>query len=163
MNRFSSLRVRLVGIVLLAVAPALALLVYANLRWMWVDFGFGLFALAAAWIGGELFVLRQVKSILSSTRKLAAGDLSSRTGLRSEPTELGELARSIDAMAETLEGQIRERERSEKSLLNRAHQQTVIAALGQFALVASDLPTLLNQTALLVTPTLEVEYCEILE
>jgi len=66
----------LVGIVFLAVAPALALLVYANLRWMWMDFAFGLFALAAAWIGGELFILRQVKSILSSTRKLAAGDLS---------------------------------------------------------------------------------------
>ncbi|MDB6067444.1 MAG: Histidine kinase [Pedosphaera sp.] len=163
MNRFSSLRVRLVGIVLLAVAPALALLIYANLRWMWMDFAFGLFALAAAWIGGELFVLRQVKSILGSTRKLAAGDLSSRTGLMSEPTELGELARSIDAMAETLEGQIRERERSERSLLNRAHQQTVIAALGQFALMMSDLPTLLNQAVLLVGPTMEVEYCEILE
>ena len=150
MNHFSSLRVRMVGIVFLAVAPALALLVYAKLDWLWPGFCMGLFALAAAWLGGELFILRQVKSLQIAARKLAAGDLSTRTGLLNEPTELGELARALDAMAETLELQTHERERSEATLLNRAHQQTVIAALGQFALVTTDISTLLNQTVMLV-------------
>ena len=163
MNRFSSLRVRMVGIVFLAVAPALALLVYAKLDWLWPEFCLGLFALSVAWLGGELFVLRQVKSLQLAACKLAAGDLSTRTGLLNEPTELGELARSLDVMAETLELQTQERERSEATLLNRAHQQTVIAALGQFALVTSDISMLLNQTVMLVTQTLEVEYCMILE
>ncbi|MDB6124571.1 MAG: Histidine kinase [Pedosphaera sp.] len=161
MKRFSSLRIRLVGIVFLAVAPATVLLVYTHLSW--IGFIIGLLALGAAWIGGEMFVLRQIDSLLAATKGLASGNLSSRTGLSSETTELGELARSFDVMAETLEKQNRERENTEKSLLNRAHQQTVIAALGQYAIVASDLSPLLTQSVLLIAQTLEVEYCSVLE
>src|ERR1700689_5731859 len=99
MKRFSSLRVRLVGIVLLAVAPALALLIYmGRAGWMWVDFTLGLFALGAAWMGGELFILRQVKSIMGSARELATGDLSSRPDLPDDKTELGDLAPLLAAM-----------------------------------------------------------------
>ena len=163
MSRFSSLRVRLAGFVLLAVSLALALLVLANASGLWVDFTIGLVALAAAWMGGGLFVLRQLTSIQIAAKKLAEGDLSSRTGLGNNRSELGELARSIDTMAETLQRQIKEREETEKSLLNRAHQQTVVAALGQFALQASDLSTLLNQAVMLVAQTVEAEYCHILE
>jgi signal transduction histidine kinase/CheY-like chemotaxis protein/HAMP domain-containing protein len=164
MKRFSSLRVRLAGIVLLAVTPALALLIYLGpATWLWVDFTIGLFALAAAWMGGELFILRQVKTILSSARKLAAGDLSSRTGLPGEATELGDLANTLDAMAEALERQIKQREATELSLLNRALQQTVIAALGQCALQTTDLTTLFSQSVALVAQTLELEYCVLLE
>jgi signal transduction histidine kinase len=150
--------------VLLAVTPALALLIYLGpATWLWVDFTVGLFALAAAWMGGELFVLRQVNSITKAARKLAGGDLSSRTGLLTEPTELGDLAHTLDDMAETLERQIARREQTEKSLLNRALQQTVIAALGQCALQTSELSTLLSQSAMLVAQTLEVEHCAVLE
>ena len=163
MSRFSSLRVRLVGIVFLAVAPAVALLIYTDLRWLWIGFVIGLFALAAAWFGGELFVLRQVNSIMGAARRLTAGDLNTRTGLANERTELGDLGRALDNMAETLQRQNEERERYEKTLLSRAHQQTVIAALGQFALTAPDLTALLNQAMMLVSQTLEVEYCMALE
>jgi signal transduction histidine kinase/HAMP domain-containing protein len=164
MKPFSSLRVRLAGIVLLAVTPALALLIYLEpAKWLWVDFTLGLFALAAAWMGGELFVLRQVGTITKSARKLATGDLSSRTGLLKDSTELGDLAHTLDEMADALERQIAKREQTEKSLLNRALQQTVIAALGQCALQASELSTLLSQSAMLVAQTLEVEYCAVLE
>jgi signal transduction histidine kinase/CheY-like chemotaxis protein len=163
MNRFSSVRVRLVGFVFLAVALAWAILAYFRLDWLWPSFFMGLFALAAAWLGGTFFILRQVKSIQLSARKLAEGDFSSRTGLTNEPTELGDLARSLDKMAETLEEQIASGERSQTALLNRAHQQTAIAAIGQFALQTSDLSTLLNQAVMLVSQTLETDYCEILE
>jgi signal transduction histidine kinase/HAMP domain-containing protein len=163
MNRFSSLRVRLVGIVFVAIAPALAVLAYVHQTWLWTSFIVGFIALIAAWVGGELFVLRQVKTLMKAAKGLAKGDLSSRTGLLNEPTELGDLARAMDAMAENLERQIQERERSEKALVNRTHQQTVVAALGQFALVATDLAPLLNQAVMLVAQTLEVEYCSVLE
>jgi signal transduction histidine kinase/HAMP domain-containing protein len=164
MKPFSSLRVRLAGIVLLAVAPAFALMYFAGrANWMWVDFAVGFFALAAAWMGGELFVMRQVKSITRSAHKLAQGDLSSRTGLLAEPTELGDLAQTLDSMAETLERQIQQRETTEKSLLNRALQQTVIAALGQCALQTNELSMLFSQSATLVAQTLEVEYSVVLE
>jgi len=50
-----------------------------------------------------------------------------------------------------------------KNLLNRTFQQTVVAALGQFALTNSDLEALLNQTVMLVAQTLGVEYSAVFE
>ena len=66
-------------------------------------------------------------------------------------------------MAESLQQRINEREKAEKILLNRALQQTAVAALGQFALTENDLAPLLNQASLLVAHTLEVEYCAVWE
>src|SRR5579859_6123234 len=105
MSRFSSLRARLVGTVFLAVAPAwlLAYLIVKktgtdqDLPWTFLSGAIGLLALAAAWYGGEHFVLRQVRILFNAARQLALGDLSIRTGLEKERGELGELARTIDA------------------------------------------------------------------
>src|SRR5271167_1607243 len=103
MSRFSSLRVRLVGIVFLAVAVALALLYFFG-YWgsSWVGFVAGLVALVAAWIGGELFIMRQVRALSKAVQGFGEGNLGSRTGLNKERGELGELARSFDSMAEAL-------------------------------------------------------------
>ena len=62
-----------------------------------------------------------------------------------------------------LSERVKERERAEKTLLNRSFQQTVVAALGQFAMVSNDISALLNQAVMLVAQTLEVEYCHVLE
>jgi signal transduction histidine kinase/HAMP domain-containing protein len=163
MNRFSSLRVRLVAVVFLAVMPALALMVYARQSWLWIGFLLGLLSLTAAWIGGELFILRQIRALVQATKYLTAGNFASRSGLSNERSELGDLARAFDAMADGLERQTREREQTERALLNRAHRQTVIAALGQFALTATEPSAFLNQVVLLISQTLEVEYCMVLE
>ena len=48
-------------------------------------------------------------------------------------------------MAESLERHVKSLENAEKNLLNRTFQQTVVAALGQFALTNSDLEALVNQ------------------
>ncbi|HYG35552.1 MAG TPA: HAMP domain-containing protein, partial [Clostridia bacterium] len=167
MARFYSLRARLVGTVFLAVAPAWVLTYFIiratgteqDLPWTLLSGCIGLLALAAAWLGGERFVLRQVRQLSRAARQLAAGDLSSRTGLSSETGELGELARTFDTMAASLEQRVVEREISEKTLIARSLQQTVVSALGQFALVSTDFPSLLNQTVMLVAQTLELEYC----
>src|SRR5437773_10401324 len=66
---FSSLRVRLVATVFIAIAPAGLLMYVANLPWM--GFVMGLLALGAAWFGGERFILREVRVILDAARKLA--------------------------------------------------------------------------------------------
>jgi signal transduction histidine kinase/CheY-like chemotaxis protein len=171
MTSFSSLRFRLVGTVFLAVAPACVVMYFANEYYAahygndlpWTGFAVGLAALGAAWFGGERFILRQVRILSKAVQQLGAGDLSSRTGLSRERGELGELARIFDAMAASLEQRVKERERAEKTLLNRSFQQTVVAALGQFAMVSGDIPALLNQAVMLVAQTLEVEYCHILE
>lgn len=157
----TSLRVRLAGTVLLAITPALILLAVTNLPW--VGFVIGLVALAAAWFGGEKFVLRQVEALSATINRLAQGDLSTRTGLESERGELGELARSFDNMAATLEQQTRKRQAAERTVLERAQQQAALAAVGQFALAGSNLPELLNQAAIFTAQTLGVDYCGVLE
>jgi signal transduction histidine kinase/HAMP domain-containing protein/ActR/RegA family two-component response regulator len=171
MTSFSSLRFRLVGTIFLAVAPASVLLYFVDKYYSehfgaqltWTEFVVGLLALAAAWFGGERFILRQVRVLSTAARKLGAGDLTSRTGLSAEGGELGELAHTFDTMAASLEERVNEREQAEKVLLNRSFQQTVVAALGQFAMMSDDVAALLNQAVMLVAQTLEVEFCHVLE
>jgi signal transduction histidine kinase/ActR/RegA family two-component response regulator len=129
----------------------------------WGEFLIGLLALAAAWYGGERFILRQIRILRAAADRLASGDFNTRTGIGSETSELGELARTFDQMTASLKRRSQERERSEENLLHRSLQQTVLGALGQFALVSGDLSSLLNQVALLVAQTLDVEFCRVLQ
>jgi len=163
----TGLRARLVGTVFLAIAPAWAanyvIARQTGAELPWASFVVGLLALIAAWFGGERFIMRQVRTLYRAAQRLAAGDLSSRTGLEDERGELGELARTFDAMAQSLEQKVKEREQAEKTLLNRSFQQAVVSALGQLALVSSDFGGLLEQAVMLATQTLEVEYACVLE
>jgi len=63
----------------------------------------GLLALVAAWVGGDLFILRRVNALVGATKRLAAGDLSARTRLPYGQGELSQLARAFDEMAESLQ------------------------------------------------------------
>src|SRR5207247_1548601 len=145
----------------LAIAPAWVFMYFTNLPW--TGFMVGLFALGAAWFGGERFILRQVDRLVGAARKLSEGDLSTRSGLETEGGEIGQLARTFEGMAQALASQATEREHTEKTLLNRSFQQTVVGALGQFAMANGDLTAFLNQVVMLVAQTLEVEYCAVLE
>jgi signal transduction histidine kinase len=60
-------------------------------------------ALAAAWIGGNLFIVRQVQALVGATQRVAAGELGVRTGLPQGQGELSQLASAFDQMAESLE------------------------------------------------------------
>ena len=154
--RFSTVRMKLVGSVLLLTVPAL--LIMYNYSLPMSGFVVGILALVAAWMGGEIFIRRQVEALSKTAQKIAEGDLNARTGLATEEDELGQLATVFDQMAESLQQRILEREKTEKTLLDRAAQQTAIAALGQFALTNNDLDALLNQAALLSAQTLDAEY-----
>jgi signal transduction histidine kinase len=165
MTKFSSLRVRLLVTVFIAILPAWALMFFFPLNWKWFLAGLllGLAALAAAWFGGEHFVLRELRVLSDAARRLANGELTTRTNLGQMKGQWGHLARSFDTMAESLEQRAREREESERALMSRAQQQSVVAALGQLALMGSDLNSLLQQTVNLVSQTLDVEFCRIME
>ena len=63
----------------------------------------GISALLAAWFGSEVFVLRQLNALVTTTEKISDGDLSARTGLSHTDNEIGELAAALDKMAESLE------------------------------------------------------------
>ncbi|MGD0744335.1 MAG: ATP-binding protein [Verrucomicrobiota bacterium] len=176
---FSTVRMQLVASVFVAIAPALVLTYIVNQSWFWqfapewlkeyaldvpwASFLVGLLALGAAWFGGEHFILRQVRALSNAAQRLAKGDLTARTGLKDRESELGQLANIFDQMAESLQQRIKEREATERTLLNRALQQTAVAALGQFALTNNDLMALLDQAVILVSQTLEVEYCAVFE
>jgi len=161
-NPFSSLRIRLVGTMFFATAPPLVLMYFFHLE-NWAGFLVGLLALGAAWYGGERFILRQIRVLLKTTENLAAGDLTSRTGMDEVKGELGQLARTFDSLAESLQQRAKERLTSEKLLLNRAQQQTVVAALGQFAMVSSDFNAMLHQAMHFISQTLDVPFTQVLE
>ncbi len=158
----SGLRRRLFGTVLIAFTPPLVVMYSFEVE-AWVGFLVGLLALTAAWYGGEKFILRRLRVLLSATERLAAGDWSSRTGMTETEGELGKLAQTFDCMAESLEERAREQEKSEVLLLNRAQQQATVAAIGQFALVNQDFNALLHQALHLVGDTLEIQIGHILE
>jgi nitrate/nitrite-specific signal transduction histidine kinase/type II secretory pathway pseudopilin PulG len=60
-------------------------------------------ALGAAWFAGDWFLLRQVKTLVSLTGRLAKGDLGARAGSHYSVGELGQLAQAFDQMGESLQ------------------------------------------------------------
>ena len=106
-------------------------------------------ALLAAWYGGDIFFLRQVRALVSATDRLREGDLKVRTGLAHGEGELLQLARGFDEMAASLERRVSERQRAEVELkaLNEDLERRVATRttelkrsneeLEQFAYVAS--------------------------
>ncbi len=99
-----------------------------NLLWLTLV---SLAIFAAAWFGGNVFVLRHVNSVLGAARRLAEGDLKARTGLEYDTGELGRLAQTFDAMASSLEARALEARRAE----SKARENERLAAIG--ATVAS--------------------------
>jgi len=75
-----------------------------------------LVAILAAWYGGDFFIMRQVKAMAKASRRLAAGEMSARTGLKYGDGELGQLAKNFDEMAIALEQRQAERELAEMEL-----------------------------------------------
>jgi len=71
-------------------------------------------ALFAAYLWANTFVLRPVNALVAATRRVAGGDLSARTGLSSSLSELGQLARAFDEMAEALQRNLAQLVRQEK-------------------------------------------------
>ncbi|MEE8046965.1 MAG: EAL domain-containing protein [Dehalococcoidia bacterium] len=65
--------------------------------------GFLILALGIAVFGLETAVIRPLRQLIGAANQLSTGDLSSRTGLRHGPDEMGQLANSFDGMASALE------------------------------------------------------------
>lgn len=80
-------------------------------------------ALVLGWIGSYFLILRQVRALVNSSTRLAAGDLSARTGLSHGADELGQLTGAFDQMAQALEQREKERRQAE---LSRARLAAVV-------------------------------------
>ena len=78
-------------------------------------------ALAAASVGGNLFIVRQVQALVGATKRVAAGELGVRTGLPQGQGELSQLAGAFDQMAESLD-RAHERRLLEEELRRKNYQ-----------------------------------------
>ena len=78
-------------------------------------------ALAAAWVGGNLFIVRQIQALVGATKRVAAGELGVRTGLPEGHGELSQLAGAFDRMAESLQ-EAHERRLLEEELRRKNYQ-----------------------------------------
>jgi len=174
LKRFSSVRMQLVGSIFLWISPALVLTFLINQDWFWIyapeklryyamsvpweSFIVGLLALAAAWYGGEHFILRQVRALTRAVQRLAGGDFKARSGLKTAEGEIGQLAQKFDMMAAVLQQRQTERDAAERKILNRAMQQTSVSAVGQCALTNRDLQVIYEQAVYRVAEMFAVEY-----
>lgn len=81
-------------------------------------------SLAAAWLFGSLLIMRGIKTLVATTEKLAAGDLSVRTGWGPGAGEIHQLALAFDEMVVALEQRENQRRQAEAEL-RAAHEELV--------------------------------------
>lgn len=86
-----------------------------------------------------------------------------QTTLKELELWVDEKAPDLKKANQVLRKQILERDRAEAELKNRAHQQAVVAEFGQRALAGLAVSILMGEAVILLTETLKVEYCQILE
>jgi len=94
-----------------------------NLFWLGLV---SLAVLGAAWFGSEVFVVRPIHGVLQAAQRIAGGDLKARTQPVDTSGELGNLARSFNAMALSLEQRQEEAKRAEEKI----RESERLAAMG---------------------------------
>jgi len=92
---------------------------------MWLGIAFGL-GLGAVWGFAYLFLMRKTGTVIAAARRLGQGDLSARTGLKSDDGEIGELGVAFDRMADDLSARQAEREKAQKLLAKEKEISDVI-------------------------------------
>ncbi len=87
---------------------------------LWIDLavllGVTLLAVAAAWFGGLVFVVRPIRTLIQATDQLSGGNLGARVTESGHGDELARVNQAFNVMAESLQKQITERRRAEEAL-----------------------------------------------
>jgi signal transduction histidine kinase/HAMP domain-containing protein len=145
----SQLRNTLGGQIVYAVIdiPAVAAFAEADLilaRNLIVLGGLSALALAAAWFGADVFVLRRIRDIVAATEKVADGELGARTKLPYERSELGQMARAFDDLAQTLQQREAEATASEQQINKQRQRQNILYDLNCAVTSSLDMSTVLE-------------------
>lgn len=98
----------------------------------------------AAWFGADVFVLRRIRDLVAATKQVTAGKLSARTRLPYGKTELGQMARAFDDLAEALEKHEAEAEISARQIQKQRQQQNALYDLNLAITSTLDLTSVLN-------------------
>ncbi len=97
------------------------------------------------WRSGSRLVLQPIERLKDAARRMGGADLRARTDLPHEANEIGELATSLDEMAEAIESRETELLRSKESLL-RANRALRVLSAGNHAVIrATDEDSLLAE------------------
>ncbi|WP_020652190.1 ATP-binding protein [Massilia niastensis] len=75
-----------------------------------------LLALLAAWLAGDKLIVQRVRKLMTTARRIAAGELDARSGIEYGNEEIGRLAAALDEMAETLQTKEAARSLAEREL-----------------------------------------------
>ena len=93
-------------------------------------------AMVAAWLVGDVMIVRRVRALTQTAQELTAGNLNARTGQMYGISELSELARRFDEMAHTIQQRAVENAR----LYKAEHEER------EFAEALRDIAAALNST-----------------
>jgi len=97
------------------------------------------FALTGGWLLSDAFVAGRVRILVDAAKDLGRGDLTTRTELPHDGSELGHLATTFDRMAEALERREVERQQDEERLRQQTERLKVLRALDGANLAAHSL------------------------
>jgi len=75
-----------------------------------------LLALLAAWLVGDVLIVRRVRKLMGTAERIAAGDLEARSGIHYGHEEIGSLAQALDGMAAALQKKETARSLAEREL-----------------------------------------------
>jgi len=106
-NLKGNLRFRLFLLVFLAFFPGFLLTIYSIItrqpHEIITVLLIAALSLIAAWLGGNVLIVRRVNALIVLAKRLSAGDLTARSGLADHFSLLGELDQAFDQMASSLE------------------------------------------------------------
>jgi signal transduction histidine kinase/HAMP domain-containing protein len=100
--------------------------------------------LVAAWFGADVVVLRRIRDIVAATRQITAGKLSARTRLPYGRSELGQMARTFDELAQALEKRKAEADATTRHIQKQQQQQNALYDLNLTITSTLDLTCVLN-------------------
>ncbi|MBU6460698.1 MAG: HAMP domain-containing protein [Proteobacteria bacterium] len=87
--------------------------------------------IALVWINARRLLLGPVEALIEAARRLGKGDLGARTCLPHTPDEFGQLAQSMDDMAEALQRRAEEVERSVQILEEKDRFLTLVGKMAK--------------------------------
>jgi PAS domain S-box-containing protein len=101
--------------------------------------GVAILVLLATWMFGSLYIMRKITTLVKTTKSIAAGDITVRTGLKHSGGEIEQLAHAIDQMADSLMEQEARRREAEESILRLHRQNQLILDAAGDGIVGLDL------------------------
>ncbi len=90
-----------------------------------------LLGLGAALFFGHVFIMRGVTSLVNTTKRLASGDLSARTGISHGGGEIVQLSVAFDEMADALQRREEERKLAEEEIRANAARAHLLANISE--------------------------------